>query len=118
MSILNTVLVRAIAATKNATSFVNEHGVDMAKDAVSRAKEFASDISAQADMHNEAKALAKRSKATAKFYSKYGADIAHARAGSPHYQILSSHQADYQAEQSQFSDECNNMIDPNAHDQS
>ena len=104
MSILNTVLVRAIAATKNATSFVNEHGVDMAKDAVSKAKEFASDISAQADMHNEAKALAKRSKATAEFYSKYGADIAHARAGSP--------------QPSQFSDECNNMIDPNAHDQS
>ena len=97
-------LVALTATGKQSAKFVNENGVDIAKDAFATTKRIASDISLAADNHIQLKAIEKRNKATAEFYSKYGADIAHARAGSP--------------QPSQHADECNNMIDPNAHDHS
>ena len=102
---LKTFAVFVTAKAKTSLGFINEHGIDIAKDAYDRAKTFASDVSTQADLRNEAKALARRNKEASEFYSKYGADIAHGGAGS-------------QSQTSQFDDECNIMIDPNAHDHS
>jgi|TARA_R100000084_G_scaffold108179_1_gene70218 hypothetical protein len=102
---LRNALVRATAATKNGLSFVNEHGVDIAKDAATRAKEFASDISKRADIHNEAKAQVKAQKAYIDSVYANWEPLAESSFAKP-------------SQPSQFSDECNNMIDPNEHDQS
>ena len=98
-------LVALTATVKQSAKFVNENGVDIAKDAIGRTKEFASDISTRADIHNEAKAQVKAQKAYIDSVYANWEPLAESSFAKP-------------PQPSQHADECNNMIDPNAHDHS